>query len=74
MSDVELPDDGVPTFGWVYAQFRAKKRCGMCNRKVWVGIVSLRDRLDPTSAERIMCASCYRALDREEERNVDRDQ
>ena len=65
MSDLNLPNDGVPTFGWLRATFKAKKRCGSCNRKVYVGIISLVDRGDPEGANRVMCTSCYKALDRE---------
>lgn len=65
MSDLNLPNDGVPTFGWFRYTFRSRKGCGLCNRKVYVGIISLADRGDPELATRVMCTSCYRALDRE---------
>lgn len=58
LSDLNLPDDGVPTFGYRQMHLRAKRRCAACNRKVWVGIVNIANPEGP-----VVCRSCYDAWD-----------
>ena len=67
MSSLNLPNDGVPTFGFRQYAFKPKRRCVSCNRRVYVGIINLNDEGREHEPDfRVMCTSCYRALDRED--------
>lgn len=52
------PDPGVTTFGWIRVTVSPKRQCVTCNRKVYVGIVNIRDQHG-----KIMCLRCFDNLD-----------
>lgn len=55
----DIPNlDNVPTFGFLPMQFRDKRQCAACNRKVWRGIVNINNP-DGTC----VCHSCADSWD-----------
>ena len=51
-------DDGVPTFGFRELHFTPKRRCEVCSRKVYVGLVNI-DNMDASSPDfKVVCRRC----------------
>ena len=60
MSDpMDFPNpDQVPTFGFMPMQLRERRHCAACNRRVWYGIVNIRN-----PEGNVVCTSCSKAWD-----------
>ena len=51
-------DDDVPTFGFRELHFSPKRRCEVCRRKVYVGLVNI-NNMDPESPGfKVVCRTC----------------